>query len=64
MGKRDWTWVILGVNALGIRYVASLNPEATDEIYSRKFFPVIRNVIDQTLGYLPFPSVYFLSSQY
>lgn len=59
MGKRDWTWVILGVNALGIRYVASLNPEATDEIYSRKFFPVIRNVIDQTLGYLPFPSVYF-----
>ncbi|MBN3520635.1 DUF3810 domain-containing protein [Algoriphagus lutimaris] len=59
MGKRDWSWAILGVIALGIRYLASLNPEATDEIYSRKFFPVIRNVIDQTLGYLPFPSVYF-----
>ncbi|WP_296699340.1 DUF3810 domain-containing protein [Algoriphagus sp.] len=59
MGKRDWSWAILGVLALGIRYIATLNPEATDEIYSRKFFPVIRNVIDKTLGYLPFPSVYF-----
>ncbi|MEN2281839.1 DUF3810 domain-containing protein [Algoriphagus sp. SE2] len=59
MGKRDWSWAILGVFALGIRYIATLNPEATDEIYSRKFFPVIRNVIDMTLGYLPFPSVYF-----
>lgn len=59
MGKRDWSWAILGIIALGIRYLAALNPDATDEIYSRKFFPVIRNVIDKTLGYLPFPSVYF-----
>ena len=59
MGKRDWSWAILGVIALGIRYLATFNPEATDDIYSRKFFPVIRNVIDRTLGYLPFPSVYF-----
>ncbi len=58
MGKRDWSWAILGVLALGIRYMAVLNPEATDEIYSRKFFPVIRNVIDMTLGNSPFPSVY------
>ncbi|PZX53272.1 DUF3810 domain-containing protein [Algoriphagus chordae] len=58
MGKRDWSWAILGVIALGIRYLAALNPEATDEIYSRIFFPGIRNVIDMTLGRLPFPSVY------
>ncbi|WP_439487554.1 DUF3810 domain-containing protein [Algoriphagus sp.] len=58
MGKRDWSWAILGVIALGIRYVAVQNPEATDTIYSRKFFPGIRNVIDITLGSLPFPSVY------
>ena len=58
MGKRDWSWAILGVIALGIRYLAALNPEATDDIYSRIFFPGIRNVIDLTLGRLPFPSVY------
>lgn len=58
MGKRDWSWAILGVLALGVRYLAALNPDTTDEIYSRKFFPAIRNVIDITLGRLPFPSVY------
>ncbi|WP_425636269.1 DUF3810 domain-containing protein [Algoriphagus yeomjeoni] len=58
MGKRDWSWAILGVIALGIRYLAAQNPEATDDIYSRIFFPGIRNVIDMTLGRMPFPSVY------
>jgi hypothetical protein len=58
MGKRDWSWAFLGVLALVIRYFAIQNPEATDELYSRKFFPGIRNVVDMTLGYLPFPSVY------
>ena len=58
MAKRDWSWAILGILALIIRYFAVQNPEATDEIYSRKFFPGIRNVIDMTLGNLPFPSVY------
>jgi hypothetical protein len=58
MGKRDWSWAILGILALGVRYLAIQNPEATDTIYSRTFFPGIRNVIDLTLGNLPFPSVY------
>ena len=58
MGKRDWSWAILGVIALFFRYIANQNPEKTDEIYSRIFFPGIRNLIDMTLGTLPFPSVY------
>lgn len=58
MGKRDWSWAFLGIVALTIRYFAVQYPEATDELYSRKFFPGIRNVIDLTLGHLPFPSVY------
>ncbi len=58
MGKRDWSWAFLGILALVIRYFAIRYPEATDELYSRKFFPGIRNVIDLTLGHLPFPSVY------
>jgi len=63
MGKRDWSWAILGAIALILRYFAVRNPEKTDEIYSRIFFPGIRNVIDLTLGNLPFPSVYlFIAS--
>ncbi len=58
MGKRDWSWAILGILALVVRYFAIQNPEATDTIYSRTFFPGIRNIIDLTLGNLPFPSVY------
>jgi hypothetical protein len=58
MGKRDWSWAILGILALVVRYFAIQNPDATDEIYSRTFFPAIRNVIDLSLGHLPFPSVY------
>lgn len=58
MGKKDWSWAILGILALIVRYFAIQNPEATDRIYSRTFFPGIRNLIDMTLGNLPFPSVY------
>lgn len=62
MVRRDWSWAILGILALVIRYFAIQNPEATDEIYSRKFFPGIRNIIDLTLGNLPFPSVYLFAA--
>jgi hypothetical protein len=63
MGKRDWSWAILGLIALVFRYIAVRNPEKTDEIYSRIFFPGIRNVIDMSLGKLSFPSVYlFIAS--
>jgi hypothetical protein len=58
MGKRDLSWAILGILALIVRFFAVRNPDATDEWYSRLFFPGIRNVIDLTLGNLPFPSVY------
>lgn len=58
MAKRDWSWALLGILALVLRYFAVRHPEATDEVYSRLFFPGIRNVIDLTLGNLPFPSVY------
>jgi hypothetical protein len=58
MGKRDWSWAILGVLSLIVRYFAVQNPEATDTIYARTVFPGVRNLIDMTLGKLPFPSVY------
>jgi hypothetical protein len=58
MGKRDWSWSFLGLLGLVLRYVAGRYPAATDELYSRTFFPGVRNLIDLSLGLLPFPSVY------
>ncbi len=58
MRRSNWTWAFLGLLALGIRVLAGLFPELTDQFYSRTFFPAIRNGIDLSLGYLPFPSVY------
>jgi hypothetical protein len=58
MFKKDWAWALLGLLAVVIRYFAAQNPEKTEEIYSRTFFPVVRNVIDLTVSRLPFPTVY------
>lgn len=58
MVRSNWTWAFLGLLALGIRVVAIFFPELTDQFYSRTLFPAIRSVIDLSLGYLPFPSVY------
>lgn len=58
MFKKNWAWALLGLIAIIIRYFAAQNPEKTEELYSRTFFPVIRNVFDITLSRLPFPTVY------
>ncbi|MFC3879087.1 DUF3810 domain-containing protein [Algoriphagus namhaensis] len=59
MKIKDWFWALLGLIALIIRFFASQFPESTDRLYSKGLFPWIRISIDQTLGRLPFPSVYF-----
>jgi hypothetical protein len=53
-----WLGAVLGTGALLVRTVAAQFPEATEEIYSRTFFPVIRQLLDMSLSKLPFPSVY------
>jgi len=58
MVRSNWTWAFLGLFALGLRVLAGFFPELTDHFYSRTFFPAIRNGIDLSLGYLPFPTVY------
>ncbi|EON78881.1 hypothetical protein ADIS_0778 [Lunatimonas lonarensis] len=58
----NWTWSVLGVFALLIRYVAGRFPEGTEELYSRTIFPVIRNSLDATLSTLPFPTVYLFAA--
>ncbi|HSI74484.1 MAG TPA: DUF3810 domain-containing protein [Lunatimonas sp.] len=63
MIKGNWTWGFLGALTLVIRYVAVGYPAKTEALYSRTFFPVIRNFIDATVSRLPFPTFYlfFLS---
>lgn len=58
MLKKNWTWTILGVLCLIIRYYAVRFPETTEKVYSRDFFPAIRNIIDISIARLPFPTVY------
>ena len=58
MIKGNWTWGVLGVLTLVVRYAAVSYPEKTEALYSRTFFPVVRNFIDATVSRLPFPTVY------
>ncbi len=58
MLKHNWTWTLLGIMALIIRFFAVQFPAKTEIIYSRSFFPGIRNVIDITISRLPFPTIY------
>lgn len=58
MRIRKWMWAILGVVSLAIRWGAYHYPEATDWVYSRSIFPVIRSVMDLTIVKFPFPAFY------
>ncbi len=56
--KGSWTWFLLGLAALSLRWVGGLYPEHTESYYSRTIFPIIRSFIDASLARLPFPSFY------
>lgn len=58
MLRGNWTWALLGLISLVIRQFAAKYPEKTEQIYSRNFFPGIRNLIDKTVSQLPFATVY------
>lgn len=58
MLRGNWTWTILGLISILVRYFALRSPEIVEEFYARIFFPLVRNVIDLTLSKLPFATVY------
>ncbi len=63
MFRGNWTWTILGLISILVRHFAIKSPEKTEELYSRKVFPGIRNLIDLSISRLPFPTVYiFIAS--
>ena len=51
-------WVILGITALCVRYVAGMYPQLVEQIYSRGIYPYIRWFFDHSIGLLPFPLLY------
>lgn len=57
-----WIGAIMGACALILRIIASWFPEGTEAIYSRKVFPVIRQLIDNSISRLPFPTVYLFAA--
>jgi hypothetical protein len=58
MFRGNWTWFFLGLISILVRHFAILYPDRTEELYSRLFFPGIRNLIDKSISQLPFATVY------
>jgi hypothetical protein len=58
MFRGNWTWTILGLISILVRHFAIKYPEKTEALYSRAFFPGIRNLVDKTISQLPFATVY------
>ncbi len=54
--KKRIIWIGLGIITLLIRYIAS--PSFIEQIYSRGLFLWIRRIIDNTIGWFPFPLLY------
>ena len=53
---KDWGWVILASATILLRVI--LPAEVIETVYSRGIFQAIRLFIDNTVGLLPFPTVY------
>lgn len=52
--------IVMGVGALLVRFLFSLNPHLTEAIYSRGIFLGIRFCLDYSIELLPFPLIYLL----
>lgn len=52
--------ILMGIGALLLRFIFSLNPHITESIYSRGIFLGIRFCLDYTVELLPFPLIYLL----
>ncbi len=55
---RRWIWILLGLGAIAIRYVAGFFPSVVENIYSRGIFQGIRYLLNSVISILPFPTLY------
>lgn len=58
--KSVYMGIYLGIATLLLRFIFSLFPGVTETIYSRFLFPIIRYILDYTIGWCPFPFTYLL----
>lgn len=55
-----YKWLYYAILFTVIRYLFALFPSICESLYSRGIFLIIRLVIDNTLGWLPFATIYWL----
>lgn len=53
-------WILLGLTALALRWLAGRYPACVEQWYSRGAFVGIRAIIDYGLAWMPFPLAYLL----
>ena len=58
--KSIYVGLYLGIATLLLRFLFSFFPNLTETVYSRFLFPIIRYVLDYTIGWCPFPFSYIL----
>ncbi len=52
--------LLIGFASIGLRWIASRNPELVERLFSRGFFLVARTFYDALTSFLPFPAIYLL----
>jgi hypothetical protein len=57
---KKYRWFALGLIALLVRAIFEWQPVLAENMYGRVMYPFLRLVLDNTLGYLPFPIFYIL----
>ncbi|WP_162341114.1 DUF3810 domain-containing protein [Cyclobacterium salsum] len=56
-----WIGGILGFLAILLRLLSEAFPQFTERWYANGLFPLIRGILDNSLGKLPFPAVYLVA---
>jgi len=55
---RRWIWILLGIAAIALRYLAGFFPSLVETLYSRGVFQPIRYLLNSVISILPFPTLY------
>lgn len=56
-----WSGGILGLLAIVLRLIFDAFPQVTESWYARGLFPLVRGILDNTVGKLPFPGFYLFA---
>lgn len=57
---KKYIWIWLGLGAILLRIIFAFVPQLGEWLYRTIVFPLVRLILDNTLGYLPFAGIYLL----